>query len=157
MARPAPSFWISPSAQREHLAEPARLAGPGGPAAYRLGHETPIRITPHSVATWLAGLRLRVCWLESESEQGLRRTTCRGVHEPQNKGMKLTRSAPAREPRPLQLIPGVGPTMGRMCVTERQAATSASSTVRYASLCTHASFQGGVPYGLMRGRWADGA
>jgi hypothetical protein len=26
---------------------------------------------------------------------------------PQNKGMKLTRSAPAGEPRPLQLIPGV--------------------------------------------------
>ena len=30
--------------------------------------------------------------------------------EPPNKGMKLTRSAPAREPRPLQLIPGVGRT-----------------------------------------------
>ena len=30
---------------------------------------------------------------------------------PQNKGMKLTRSAPAREPRPLQLIPSVRPTV----------------------------------------------
>jgi hypothetical protein len=30
---------------------------------------------------------------------------------PHNKGMKLTRSAPAREPRPLQLIPGVRPTL----------------------------------------------
>lgn len=29
---------------------------------------------------------------------------------PPNKGMKLTRSAPAREPRPLQLIPSVGRT-----------------------------------------------
>jgi len=46
MAKPALSFWISPSAQREHLAEPARPAGPVGPAAHRLGYQAPVRITP---------------------------------------------------------------------------------------------------------------
>ena len=49
----------------------------------------------------------RECWPESLSEQDLRRPICRGVHAPQNKGMKLTS---AEHIERSQLIPGVRPT-----------------------------------------------
>jgi hypothetical protein len=44
-------------------------------------------------------------WQGMRGQQGWKGLA--GLLAPSNKGMKQTRSAPAREPRPLQLIPSV--------------------------------------------------